>query len=652
MSCTRGRRLGAVGGSLVLVLATGAAGAPSALAASADPADRCGDAGATFVDYSYYDDALFTVVDASYCEVRFTSGGTWTVPAGITAIDAMVVGAGGGGGGGAGGGDLYSAAPDVEAGGGGGGGAGEVVYVEDRPVSAGDTLTITIGTGGSGGVGTTRSVNDPIDNDVDRGDPGDPGGQSSLELADGTLTASGGTGGEGGGRATLAGATDASAAAANQGGEGGLGRGTASGGGGGRVGATAAAGGPLVDSTVLATSAGRPFADPARAVEVAGGGGGGLGAGSALGASGSGASGGDGGRREGDDGGDAVVAGHGGGGGAGNTNRAADPSTGGTGGAGSAGLVVLRYPAFTAPGAPTITGMTPGGGSLEVAFTPPADDGGTAITNYEHSIDGGSTWTAVAPVVTSSPLTITGLIGGTEYDVRLRAVNAVGAGAASNLVSGTPTAAPAPPDSSAEGSAEETPLPTPGGTVLALAPGDVAVVRDPVPPTPLPPPTTTVVGDRLVIEDDGLRLEIGGDAGAPRSGTTVVRRDGTITCLVCGGVPGSVVTTWLFSEPRMVAAGRVAADGCVNIVVPLASPLDGGDAPVPGDHTLQVVVPTATGRTAVGIGVTLTGPIPAAIPAGGGPALGSVRAALALVWALLLLPSVMLRRSGPEWRHR
>ena len=98
----------------------------------------------------------------------------------------------------------------------------------------------------------------------------------------------------------------------------------------------------------------------------------------------------------------------------------------------------------TAPGAPTITGITPGDGSLSVAFTPPASNGGAAITNYEYSTDG-TTYLVRSPASTNSPLLISGLANNTTYPVTLKAVNSVGAGAASASVNGTPAASALPP---------------------------------------------------------------------------------------------------------------------------------------------------------------------------------------------------------------
>ncbi len=96
------------------------------------------------------------------------------------------------------------------------------------------------------------------------------------------------------------------------------------------------------------------------------------------------------------------------------------------------------------PSAPTITSITPGDSLLIVAFDAPASDGGAVITNYEYSTDDGAIFTANSPPSTDTSLTITGLNNGNQYDVRIRAVNAAGFGASSNLVAGTPAAPTSP----------------------------------------------------------------------------------------------------------------------------------------------------------------------------------------------------------------
>ena len=71
----------------------------------------------------------------------FTSVGstTWTVPAGITTVEVLLVGGGGGGGT-----SAYNA--------GGGGAGGSCVYNASYAVTAGNTINVVVGGGGSGGI--------------------------------------------------------------------------------------------------------------------------------------------------------------------------------------------------------------------------------------------------------------------------------------------------------------------------------------------------------------------------------------------------------------------------------------------------------------------------------------------------------------------
>ena len=78
-----------------------------------------------------------------------------------------------------------------------------------------------------------------------------------------------------------------------------------------------------------------------------------------------------------------------------------------------------------------------GDGSIEITFTQPSN-GGSPITNYQYSLNGGSSWSAFDPIKMVSPVTINSLTNGTVYDIKLRAINAVGAGDASSQISIAP----------------------------------------------------------------------------------------------------------------------------------------------------------------------------------------------------------------------
>jgi hypothetical protein len=92
----------------------------------------------------------------------------------------------------------------------------------------------------------------------------------------------------------------------------------------------------------------------------------------------------------------------------------------------------------TIAGAPTNLVPMAGNTTATIHFVAPASTGGTAITNYEFSTNNGTTWKARSPIATTSPLSLTGLTNGTNYSIKLRAVNAAGPGTESAPVSVTP----------------------------------------------------------------------------------------------------------------------------------------------------------------------------------------------------------------------
>ncbi len=105
------------------------------------------------------------------------------------------------------------------------------------------------------------------------------------------------------------------------------------------------------------------------------------------------------------------------------------------------------------PGAPTAVTPTPGNAQVALAWTAPASDGGSALTDYtvQYSSNGGSTWSTFAHgASTATSITVTGLTNATAYVFHVAAVNANGAGSySSTSASVTPTASTAAPTCSA-----------------------------------------------------------------------------------------------------------------------------------------------------------------------------------------------------------
>ena len=115
--------------------------------------------------------------------------------------------------------------------------------------------------------------------------------------------------------------------------------------------------------------------------------------------------------------------------------------------AGALSAAVLAAPAQAVapyPDAPAITAVTPSTtGTLVVTYALPASDGGSPITSYQASVDGGANWPTCSD--SAGTCTLVNLSNGTAYSVQIRAVNSAGPGAPSAAVVGTPVA-PAGPD--------------------------------------------------------------------------------------------------------------------------------------------------------------------------------------------------------------
>ena len=112
----------------------------------------------------------------------------------------------------------------------------------------------------------------------------------------------------------------------------------------------------------------------------------------------------------------------------------------------STGITAIPY---TVPGKPLnmqkVRLPAPNRDKAALSFTPPSSNG-RPITNYEYSVNGGTTFTALNPSSTdTNPLVIPGLSMYTNYTVYVRAVNAAGAGEAGSTADVTITTSPRAP---------------------------------------------------------------------------------------------------------------------------------------------------------------------------------------------------------------
>lgn len=90
-------------------------------------------------------------------------------------------------------------------------------------------------------------------------------------------------------------------------------------------------------------------------------------------------------------------------------------------------------------GTPTIYNIFASNNVLQVNFSALTNNGGFSIINYQYSLNGEE---YINANVTSSPIIISGLINGTLYSVKIRALTYFGAGKDSNIFTSTPVSVP------------------------------------------------------------------------------------------------------------------------------------------------------------------------------------------------------------------
>lgn len=357
---------------------------------------------------------------------EFTGSGTITYASSRT-VPVLIVAGGGGGGGSARGGE----------GGAGGGGGG--VGVGSLSFNAIVTYNITVGNGGSAGLGGTSdaavvaalngdnsSIIGGTINETAYG--GGAGGSSSGIVEKGSGQNGGSGGGADGGwtyATAIGNATRGSGSLTYNGSNGGQGyHGGGSGGGGG---ASAAGGNANVYNGGLG-GGGYTWSTTGNAY---GGGGGGGSAGSGYGTGTGGTGGTGGGGTGGGTSSPTAISGTANRGGGGGGAYGGTASVVRNGAAGGSGVVYIQI-VGTVGSAPTITRITTDNlSSISVFFTP-GTGGSPDPTTYYYSLDGGSTYTNANS--TTSPIIISGLIRDSPYNIALIATNIAGNTAASNIV--------------------------------------------------------------------------------------------------------------------------------------------------------------------------------------------------------------------------
>jgi titin len=96
---------------------------------------------------------------------------------------------------------------------------------------------------------------------------------------------------------------------------------------------------------------------------------------------------------------------------------------------------------YTIPGAPTINTLVSGNNQFIATITPPALNGGTEISTYYYTLNGGSTYSFLG-FFGDTQYIISGVYNGTPYTVELVARNAAGDSPKSNALSAIPYTVP------------------------------------------------------------------------------------------------------------------------------------------------------------------------------------------------------------------
>ena len=219
------------------------------------------------------------------------------------------------------------------------------------------------------------------------------------------------------------------------------------------------------------------------------------------------------------------------------------------------------------PGAPTITGVTPGDGSAVVSFTAGADNG-TTINRYQYRVNKEG-WVK-STNGTASPITITGLTNGVPVDIKIRAFASVEsppnvASLPSNTVSVTPAGLPLPP------------------TALSASGGDQLAVVD-----------FTAAGTANGAEISNYQVSVNG------AGYVALSPAQTSSPVTVAGLTNGQTST--ISLKTVTSVGVRDASDAVSVV--LSPPSSGGGSPepeatVPGAPVIGTITTSGDGSATI-----------------------------------------------------
>jgi outer membrane protein OmpA-like peptidoglycan-associated protein len=188
----------------------------------------------------------------------------------------------------------------------------------------------------------------------------------------------------------------------------------------------------------------------------------------------------------------------------------------------------------TKPGTPTVVSLTPDSGKVTAAITPFGNE-----TNFEYSIDGGTTWVARSPASATSPWEITGLTNGTSYNFQFRSAFKTLRSDSTIGVSSTPSVSPA--YLSALSTSQGTLSPTFASGTLSYE-VSVANAIDSVTVTP------TSTGNTITVRGQACT------SGQASSAIPLAVGANQVTVSVIRAVQGAVATVYTVQVTRQAAA--------------------------------------------------------------------------------------------------
>ena len=214
------------------------------------------------------------------------------------------------------------------------------------------------------------------------------------------------------------------------------------------------------------------------------------------------------------------------------------------------------------PGQPTIGTATAGNRSATVTWTPPADGGGSPITNWIITADpvaAGPNVTVQTPTGNVNSGTIVGLVGGAQYQLQVRAVTQQGQGpdsALSNTITtgnaitppGAPTAVSAVLTGANQVTVSWTPPVDDGGSPIT----SYSVVGSPGGLSTVPPGTTSVAISGLSGGATYTFTVTASNGGGP-AGTGVGPASDPSNGVLIAGVPGTPTNVSAVAGPASAA---------------------------------------------------------------------------------------------------